>query len=99
MHSISLSQTSKSLLIAALSIALTMRALPARASNTDPRVRKVVGQGLDWLAYQQHKLGHWTAQGRYPAAMTAPTISVGHRPRVLSARPPAKAPAIPIHTP
>lgn len=37
----------------------------------DPRVRQVVGQGLDWLAYHQHKLGHWTAQGRYPAAMTA----------------------------
>jgi hypothetical protein len=64
-------QTSKSLLIAALSVALVLPALPARASNADPRVRKVVGQGLDWLAYQQHKLGHWTAQGRYPAAMTA----------------------------
>jgi len=37
----------------------------------DPRTRKVVGQGLDWLAYNQHKLGHWTAQERYPTAMTA----------------------------
>src|SRR6185295_1471896 len=43
----------------------------ARASSDDPRVHKVVDQGLDWLAYQQHKLGHWTAQGRYPTAMTA----------------------------
>jgi hypothetical protein len=43
---------------------------PAAATD-DPRVRKVVGQGLDWLAYNQHKQGHWTAQGRYPAAMTA----------------------------
>lgn len=35
------------------------------------RTREAVSQGLDWLAYNQHKLGHWTAQGRYPAAMTA----------------------------
>ncbi|MEM8944868.1 MAG: prenyltransferase/squalene oxidase repeat-containing protein [Planctomycetota bacterium] len=38
---------------------------------TDPAVKLKVSQGLDWLAYQQHKLGHWTAQGRYPTAMTA----------------------------
>jgi hypothetical protein len=44
---------------------------PAAAAIDDPRVRKVVGEGLDWLVYQQHKLGHWTAQGRYPTAMTA----------------------------
>jgi len=43
----------------------------AAAANHDPRVRRVVGQGLDWLAYNQHHLGHWTAQGRYPTAMTA----------------------------
>jgi hypothetical protein len=43
----------------------------SRAAVENPRVRKVVGQGLDWLAYNQHKLGHWTAQGRYPTAMTA----------------------------
>lgn len=36
-----------------------------------PQVREVTTQGLDWLAYQQHKMGHWTAQGRYPTAMTA----------------------------
>ena len=41
------------------------------AGIENPRVRKVVGEGLDWLAYNQHKLGHWTAQGRYPTAMTA----------------------------
>ncbi len=45
--------------------------LTAQAGIENPRVRKVVGQGLDWLAYNQHKLGHWTAQGRYPTAMTA----------------------------
>ncbi len=37
----------------------------------DPEVQEKVTQGLDWLAIQQHKLGHWTAQGRYPTAMTS----------------------------
>lgn len=32
---------------------------------------QIVSQGLEWLAVQQHKLGHWTAKGRYPTAMTA----------------------------
>ncbi|MCC7476240.1 MAG: terpene cyclase/mutase family protein [Pirellulales bacterium] len=43
----------------------------SRAAVEDPRVRKVVSGGLDYLAYNQHKLGHWTADGRYPTAMTA----------------------------
>ncbi len=37
----------------------------------DPQTLAVISEGLDWLAYQQHKLGHWTAQGRYPTAMTS----------------------------
>jgi hypothetical protein len=43
----------------------------AQASIENPRTQKAVNQGLDWLAYNQHQLGHWTAQGRYPTAMTA----------------------------
>jgi hypothetical protein len=55
-----------------LAVAATALVPIARArAATDPRARKVVGEGLDWLAYQQHTLGHWTAQGRYPTAMTA----------------------------
>ena len=57
-----------------IAIALLLAALPAtstRASIDDPQVKKTITGGLDWLAYQQHKLGHWTAQGRYPTAMTA----------------------------
>src|SRR3989304_2994707 len=50
---------------------VAISAVPARATIDNPRTRKVVSEGLDWLAYQQHKLGHWTAQGRYPTAMTA----------------------------
>jgi hypothetical protein len=48
-----------------------LAAPPAWARTDNLRVRKVVTGGLDWLAYNQHKLGHWTAQGRYPTAMTA----------------------------
>ncbi len=42
----------------------------ARAEIDDPQVRLTISRGLDWLAYQQHKPGHWDAQGRYPTAMT-----------------------------
>lgn len=42
----------------------------ARAAPTE-QVDQRVAQGLEWLALQQEKSGHWTAQGRYPTAMTA----------------------------
>jgi squalene cyclase len=58
-----------SLLIALL--AAWAPSLAVRAGVEDPQVKKTIAGGLDWLAYQQHKLGHWTAQGRYPTAMTA----------------------------
>jgi hypothetical protein len=57
--------------VGALILALVVPITTARGEIDNPRTRKVVGQGLDWLAYNQHKLGHWTAQGRYPTAMTA----------------------------
>ena len=47
----------------------TWRSADARVA--DPEVTAHVTGGLNWLAAQQHKLGHWTAQGRYPTAMTA----------------------------
>jgi hypothetical protein len=43
----------------------------AIAEITDPLVKKTITGGLDWLAFQQHRQGHWNAQGRYPTAMTA----------------------------
>jgi len=58
-------------MIAIVSGAMLLTTAAARAEIANPRVRTVVSQGLDWLAYHQHKLGHWTAQGRYPTAMTA----------------------------
>ena len=45
-------------------------ATPTYASMSG-EVEQVVDQGLDWLASKQQRLGHWTAQGRYPAAMTS----------------------------
>lgn len=59
------------ILIGAACLVLGAPSGPAMAASDNPRVRKIVGEGLDWLAYNQHKLGHWTAQGRYPTAMTA----------------------------
>ncbi len=44
---------------------------PSRAASDTPEVDRVVSEGLDWLALQQHRLGHWKAQGRYPTAMTS----------------------------
>src|SRR5262245_50250679 len=41
------------------------------AGVRDPQVKKTIAGGLDWLAFQQQKMGQWTAPGRYPTAMTA----------------------------
>ncbi|HEY4233958.1 MAG TPA: prenyltransferase/squalene oxidase repeat-containing protein [Lacipirellulaceae bacterium] len=59
------------ILIGLTFVAAVAESSSAIAAIENPRVKKVVSEGLDWLAYQQHKLGHWTAQGRYPTAMTA----------------------------
>ncbi|NOY29445.1 MAG: hypothetical protein GXP28_04480 [Planctomycetes bacterium] len=51
-------------------VVMSLSAVPTRAS-LESDTEKTVSQGLQWLAYQQHKAGHWTAQGRYPTAMTS----------------------------
>jgi hypothetical protein len=44
----------------------------AHAAPVDGQVRRVIGEGLDWLADRQSRLGHWSANdGRYPTAITA----------------------------
>lgn len=56
------------------SLAVGLLLLPAASVSARTRsaeAERVIEQGLTWLASQQHRLGHWTAQGRYPAAMTA----------------------------
>lgn len=52
----------------AICVALSVSSVSA----SDPEVRRTVDQGLDWLASQQSRLGHWSANNnRYPTAMTA----------------------------
>lgn len=46
-------------------------AAPAMAAD-DAEVRRATERGLEWLANQQSRIGHWSAQqGRYPTSMTA----------------------------
>jgi hypothetical protein len=46
--------------------------VPAQADDVPEKYRPAVQKGLDWLVKQQHKDGHWTAQGgQYPIPMTA----------------------------
>ncbi|MGI9456673.1 MAG: prenyltransferase/squalene oxidase repeat-containing protein, partial [Aeoliella sp.] len=52
-----------------LVLAFALPSLSAQAAERDSD--RVVDQGLKWLAAKQQRLGHWTAQGRYPAAMTS----------------------------
>lgn len=44
----------------------------ARAAVPDPRHRKAIQRGLQWVANTQSRLGHWSASNaQYPTAMTA----------------------------
>jgi hypothetical protein len=43
---------------------------PARASNMNPKWERAIDAGLNWVAKNQSKLGHWTASN-FPTAMTA----------------------------
>jgi hypothetical protein len=46
--------------------------VPTKAASKDPKVQRAVDRGLEWLANNQSRRGHWTANdGRYPTAMTA----------------------------
>jgi hypothetical protein len=43
----------------------------ARAEELEPKIKDAVNKGLDWLAKQQHRDGHWEAAGgQYAPAMT-----------------------------
>ncbi|MGI9429726.1 MAG: prenyltransferase/squalene oxidase repeat-containing protein [Bythopirellula sp.] len=59
------------LIVVSLLIAANVSASTYARSVANPDIDLRVTQGLNWLAVQQHKLGHWTAQGRYPTAMTS----------------------------
>jgi hypothetical protein len=56
----------------ALLASLSATSPRAMAAKQDVARHKAVERGLDWLARQQSRLGHWTARdGQYPTAMTA----------------------------
>ncbi len=58
-------------ILALIVIAISPWVTPCRAAD-EQQVREVVSGGLDWLAGQQSRLGHWTGKnGRFPTAMTA----------------------------
>jgi hypothetical protein len=48
-----------------------LAAPPAPADEIPDKYRETVRKGLEWLAKQQHKDGHWDTNGGYPIAMTA----------------------------
>jgi hypothetical protein len=44
--------------------------LPARAEEIEPEYQEVIEKGLQYLIRNQHKDGHWDANGQYPLTMT-----------------------------
>jgi hypothetical protein len=61
--------------LAALLSASNVRAAEDEPSkkydSKNPKVQSTTEKGLDWLAKNQSRMGHWAAQNRYPTAMTA----------------------------
>ena len=51
-------------LLVVLAIGVMGHCIPHAALASDAQLGRTIRGGLDWLAYQQHKLGHWTADGR-----------------------------------
>lgn len=58
-------------LVVSVAILFPIATANAESAISDRQAEALVEGGSRWLASQQHRLGHWTAQGRYPAAMTA----------------------------
>src|SRR5262245_15646837 len=51
---------------------LAFSAQAIRADDIPEKYRETVNKGLEWLAKQQHKDGHWSVAGdQYPVSMTA----------------------------
>jgi len=63
----------KKLLAAGLLLGLALGAAPRLwAGELEPEYRRVVDKGLQWVARNQHRDGHWEANGgAYPVTMTA----------------------------
>src|SRR5687767_3974747 len=44
---------------------------PAQAAKKDAKWEAAIEKGLKWVAKTQSSIGHWTANGTYPTAMSA----------------------------
>lgn len=55
-----------------LAVVVCCSAAGVKGEVREPKVQKVIDKGLEWMAGNQSRLGHWTAnQGAYACAMTA----------------------------
>src|SRR5689334_10929280 len=60
------------LLLVGLISAFAMPRTAFAIDKNDPKLKRVISHGLDWIATNQSRQGGWTAQdSRYPTAMTA----------------------------
>ena len=56
---------------AACALGVSAMSFPARAEELEPKVKEAVNKGLEWLAKNQNRDGHWEAPGgQYAPAMT-----------------------------
>jgi hypothetical protein len=62
----------KPVLLTVLGLAVVAATAPAQGGGQDPKIERIIAQGLEWLASTQSRLGHWSAnESRYPTSMTA----------------------------
>jgi hypothetical protein len=59
-------------LVGSLALPLLLVCGPARAEGPSPEVKAAIKKGLEWMARNQSRDGHWEAfGGQYPVTMTA----------------------------
>jgi len=52
-------------------VALMLLVVPARGDELEAQYKEVVNKGIQWVVSQQHRDGHWEANGgQYPTTMT-----------------------------
>src|SRR5689334_3116483 len=62
----------REMLVSSLALPLLLVSGPARAEEPSAEVRAAIKKGLEWMARNQNRDGHWEAMGgQYPVTMTA----------------------------
>jgi len=55
-----------------VALALLFSATAVRSENIPPEYRAAINKGLEWVAREQNRDGHWEAMGgQYPVTMTS----------------------------